>query len=152
MRSGAEPARPYALVYDGGCDVCGRLVGLVEGWDRRHLIQPVTSDRPDLAARFPWLTAHDYARSMQLIGPGGQTWSGAAAIERLLKLLPHGWLARWVFRLPLGGRAAEHAYRWFARNRYRFGCGTHCASAGPTAAAPPVPRSDTSPGSPRESS
>lgn len=148
MRSEAEPGRPYALIYDGGCVVCGRLVRLVERWDRRGLIETIPSGRPDLAARFPWLTAAECERAMQLIGPGGETWSGAAAVERLLKLLPHGWLAGWVFRLPLGGRAAEKTYRWFARNRYRFGCSEHCAV---TAAGRPALRSDTSPESPRGS-
>ena len=148
MRSGAEPGRPYALIYDGECEVCGRLVRLVEGWDRRSLIETIPSVRPDVAARFPWLTAAECERAMQLVGPAGETWSGAAAVGRLLRLLPHGWLAGWVFHLPMGGRAVEKAYRWFAGNRYRFGCSEHCPV---TAAAPPAPRSDTSPGSPHES-
>jgi predicted DCC family thiol-disulfide oxidoreductase YuxK len=149
VRSEAEPGRPYALIHDGGCAVCGRLVRLVERWDRRALIETIPSGRPDLAARFPWLTAAECDRAMQLVGPGGETWSGGAAVERLLKLLPHGWLAGWIFRLPMGGRAAERVYRWFARNRYRFGCSEHCQL---TAAALPAHHSGTSPGSPRGSS
>jgi predicted DCC family thiol-disulfide oxidoreductase YuxK len=124
------------------------MVGLVKRWDRRGLIETIPSGRSDLAARFPWLGWEDYERAMQLIGPGGETWSGATAVERLLRLLPHGWLAGWVFRLPFGGHAAEHAYRWFARNRYRFGCGEHCSTAAPMVAAPRAPRPDTSPESP----
>ena len=48
------------------------------------------------------------------------------AIEDLLGILPSGWLLGWVFKLPFVGKLADKFYRWFARNRYRFGCGEHC--------------------------
>ena len=148
MRYAAERAPTYTLVYDGDCAVCGRLVGLVGRWDRWGLIEQVPSERIELAARFPWLSQADYDRALQLVGPGGETWSGSAAVERLLRLLPHGWLAGWVFRLPFAGRATERVYRWVARNRYRFGCAEHCRT---TAEVRPARRSDTSPGSPHGS-
>jgi predicted DCC family thiol-disulfide oxidoreductase YuxK len=31
-----------------------------------------------------------------------------------------------VIKQPLVGWLADKFYRWFARNRYRFGCGEHC--------------------------
>ena len=65
---------------------------------------------------------------MQLVGPGGRTWQGAAAIEQILEVLPRGELLGWVFRVPFMGALIDRFYRWFARNRYRFGCGEHCAS------------------------
>ncbi|HEV2132443.1 MAG TPA: DCC1-like thiol-disulfide oxidoreductase family protein, partial [Longimicrobiaceae bacterium] len=64
--------------------------------------------------------------AVQLIGPGGRTWQGADAIEQLLKILPRGRLIGWVFRVPLMGGLIDRFYRWFARNRYRLGCGEHC--------------------------
>ena len=63
---------------------------------------------------------------MQVIGPHGETWQGAAAIEKLLDALPKGWLMSWVFSIPFVRPLAERFYRWFARNRYKMGCGTHC--------------------------
>jgi predicted DCC family thiol-disulfide oxidoreductase YuxK len=125
-QAAAGIGRPYTLVYDGACKVCGRLVRLLERWDRERLIEIVPSQNTSVHVRFPWIPAEAYAESVQLVGPGGRTWQAAGAIEQLLTILPRGGLIRWVFRLPYAGRLADGFYRWFARNRYRFGCGEHC--------------------------
>ncbi|MBA3557969.1 MAG: DUF393 domain-containing protein [Gemmatimonadaceae bacterium] len=57
----------------------------------------------------------------------GRTWEAAAALEELLKVLPKGRLISWLFRLPFVRPLVDRFYRWFARNRYRMGCGEHCA-------------------------
>jgi predicted DCC family thiol-disulfide oxidoreductase YuxK len=119
-------SRPYTLVYDGACRVCNRFVRLLRRWDARHQVETVPSQDLRVAARFPWIPAAAYADAVQLVGPGGRTWEGAAAIEELLTVLPRGWLLGWIFKLPFVGRLADKFYRWFARNRYRFGCGEHC--------------------------
>lgn len=124
--AGAGLGRAYTLVYDGACRVCSRLVGLLERCDRERLIEVVPSQNTSVHVRFPWIPAEAYAESIQLIGPGGRTWQGAAAIEQLLAILPRGGWLGWVFKLPFMGRLADRFYRWFARNRYRFGCGEHC--------------------------
>jgi predicted DCC family thiol-disulfide oxidoreductase YuxK len=118
--------RPYTLVYDGDCKVCGRLVKLLRVWDRNQEIEVAPSQQPGVMARFPWIPARGYAEAVQLIGPGGRTWSGAAAIEQLLDVLPKGRLISWVFKIPFMRRIADRFYKWFARNRYHFGCGDHC--------------------------
>ncbi|HJR64089.1 MAG TPA: DUF393 domain-containing protein [Gemmatimonadaceae bacterium] len=125
-QAGSGTGRPYTLVYDGVCNVCGRLVRLLQRWDRHHHVETVPFQQAGVAARFPWIPMEAYNEAVQLIGPGGHTWQGAAAIEKLLDILPRGWLVRWLFRLPLVGKLADRFYRWFARNRYRFGCGEHC--------------------------
>ncbi len=118
--------RPWTLVYDGQCDVCGRFVRIVERWDRRKEIELLPSQNPYVPARFPWIPAEAYADAMQLIGPSGRTTQGAAALEELLGILPKGRMLAWIFKLPFVGWLADKLYRWFARNRYRFGCATHC--------------------------
>ena len=119
-------ARPYTVVYDGACKVCNRLVRLLAKWDRADLITSVPSQTPGVQARFPWIPARAYAEAVQLIGPGGHTWQGAEAVEHLLHILPHGGLLAWIFRIPGVRTIAERFYVWFARNRYRLGCGEHC--------------------------
>jgi len=52
----------------------------------------------------------------------------AAAIEQLLDVLPKGKLLSWVFSIPFVRGLADRFYRWFARNRYKLGCGDHCQS------------------------
>ena len=118
--------RPYTVVYDGNCKVCGRFVKLLRAWDRKQLIEAVPSQLPGVMARFPWIPARAYVEAVQLIGPGGRTWSGAAAIEQLLNLLPKGRLLSWFFKIPFMRGFADRFYKWFARNRYQFGCGAHC--------------------------
>jgi predicted DCC family thiol-disulfide oxidoreductase YuxK len=121
----SEP-RPFTVVYDGACRVCQRLVKLLTKWDRHHQIEIVPSQAPGVRARFPWIPDRAYAESVQLIGPGGRTWQGAAALEHILDALPKGKLISWVFSIPFVRPLAERFYRWFARNRYRLGCGEHC--------------------------
>jgi predicted DCC family thiol-disulfide oxidoreductase YuxK len=118
--------RPYTVVYDGTCKVCGRLVTLLRKWDRSQEMEIVPSQQPGVMARFPWIPARAYVEAVQLIGPGGRTWSGAAAIEQLLNVLPKGRLLSWVFKIPFVRVIADRFYKWFARNRYHFGCGDHC--------------------------
>ncbi len=119
--------RPFTVVFDGNCKVCGRVVRLLTEWDRSsNLIELVSSQTPGVQARFPWIPARAYTESVQLIGPGGRTWQGARAVEQILDVLPKGKFVSWVFKLPFARPAAERFYRWFARNRYRLGCGAHC--------------------------
>ncbi len=122
--------RTYTVVFDGQCKVCNRLVKLLHRWDRRKLIETVPSQNSTVPARFPWIPLDAYRDALQLIGPAGRTWQGAAAIEKLLDILPAGWALGWIFKLPFVGRLADKFYRWFARNRFKFGCGDHCQLRG----------------------
>lgn len=123
----AGPGRPWTVVYDGRCKVCNRLVTLLRKWDRNGEIEAIPFQSSVVLGRFPWIPADAYARAVQLVGPGGETWQGGYAIEQLLKILPHGGALGWAFRVPFFGALFNRFYRWFARNRYRFGCGEHCA-------------------------
>ena len=118
--------RPYTVVYDGHCKVCGRLVGVLRKWDAHECLEIVSSQTPGVAARFPWIPARAYTESVQFIEPGGRTWQGAAAIEHIIDVLPKGKFITWVFSIPFVRPLAERFYRWFARNRYKLGCGEHC--------------------------
>ncbi len=118
--------RPYVVVYDGNCKVCGRIVRMLLKWDREQKLEIVPSNAPGVRARFPWIPAKAYTESVQLIGPHGQTFQGAAAVEHIIDQMPKGKLITWVFSIPFARPLAERFYRWFARNRYRLGCGEHC--------------------------
>jgi predicted DCC family thiol-disulfide oxidoreductase YuxK len=122
----AGMGRPYTVVYDGTCRVCTRLAHLLERWDTRKELEVIPFQNTSVLDRFPWIPAGAYAEAMQLVGPGGRTWQGAEAIEQLLDILPYGGLLGWVFSIPYFGTAFARFYRWFARNRYKFGCGEHC--------------------------
>ena len=122
-----SPGRPYTVVYDGFCNVCKKLVNVLTKWDRNHELEILPSQTPGLGVRFPWIPARAYLESVQVIQTRtGRTWQGAAAIEQLLDVLPKGKLLSWIFSIPFVRPLAEKFYRWFARNRYKLGCGAHC--------------------------
>ena len=120
------PGRAYTIVYDGACKVCQGLVRRLERWDRHHVFEILPSQADGVHARFPWIPARAYAQSVQLIRRDGRTRQGAAALEEIIDQLPKGKLITWMFSIPFVRPLAERAYRWFARNRYRLGCGEHC--------------------------
>jgi predicted DCC family thiol-disulfide oxidoreductase YuxK len=122
----AGAGRPYTVVYDGACKVCTRLSKLLRKWDRHNEIDILPFQNTTVLDRFPWIPPEAYAEAMQLVGPGGKTWQGGEAIEQLLKILPLGGLLGWTFKLPYFGELFNRFYRWFAKNRYKFGCGEHC--------------------------
>lgn len=122
-----EPGRPFTVIYDGNCNVCKKLVGVLDKWDRGARLEVLPSQAPGVGARFPWITERAFAESVQVVrASDGKTWQGAAAIERLLDVLPRGKWISWVFGIPFVRVLAEKFYRWFARNRYHMGCGQHC--------------------------
>lgn len=121
------PGRDYAVIYDGTCGVCKKLVGVLGSWDRAGKLEVMPSQSAGVGARFPWIPARAYLESVQVIRTrDGKTWQGAAAIEMLIDALPKGKFITWVFSIPLVRPLAEKFYRWFARNRYHLGCGDHC--------------------------
>lgn len=124
----SESRGRYTLVYDGDCRVCSRIVDVLARWDRDHELEIVPSQAPGVHERFPWIPPRAYVESMQVIRVSdGKTWEGAAALEELLNVLPKGRLISWMFAVPLVRPLVGKFYRWFARNRYRLGCGEHCA-------------------------
>lgn len=120
------PGRSFTIVYDGACRVCRALVRRLETWDRHAVFEIVPSQHEGVRARFPWIPARAYSESVQLIRRDGRTWQGAAALEQIIDQLPRGKLITWIFSIPFVRPLAERLYRWFARNRYRLGCGEHC--------------------------
>lgn len=129
-----EPGRQYTVVYDGFCNVCKRLVKVLEKWDRSRILEVVPSQTPGVTARFPWIPRRAYTESVQIIrASDGKTWQGAAALEQIMDVLPKGKLITWVFSIPYIRPVAERFYRWFALNRYQLGCGAHCQSIGRSA-------------------
>jgi predicted DCC family thiol-disulfide oxidoreductase YuxK len=122
-----ESGHRYIVIYDGDCRVCDRTIKLLTKWDANHELEIITSQAPGVNARFPWIPRRAYMESVQVIRTSdGKTWQAAGALEELLKVLPKGRLISWLFRIPFVRPLADRFYRWFARNRYRLGCGEHC--------------------------
>jgi predicted DCC family thiol-disulfide oxidoreductase YuxK len=127
-----RPRPAYTVVYDGNCRVCTRFALSLRARDRAGQFEIVSSQTPGVPERFPWIPATAYADELQLIATDGTTWAGAAAIEQMLRVLPRWRAIAWVFHVPFVRGLADRFYRWFARNRYQFGCGDHCPTRPPT--------------------
>ena len=124
----AAPGCRYTVIYDGHCKVCGRMVRVLAKWDGNRELEIIPSQTSGVRERFPWIPARAYVDSIQVIRTqDGRTWQAAAAIEELLRVLPRGRLISWLFKIPFVRPLVDRFYRWFARNRYRLGCGEHCA-------------------------
>jgi predicted DCC family thiol-disulfide oxidoreductase YuxK len=121
------PGRNYTVIYDGHCKVCGKLVRMLTKWDRNHELEIIPSQAPGIRQRFPWIPPRAYVESVQVVRTrDGKTWQAASAFEELLHVLPKGRLLSWLFKIPFARPLADRFYKWFARNRYKFGCGEHC--------------------------
>ena len=119
-------AREYTVVYDGSCNVCSRIVRVLERRDRAKRLDIIASGAEGVAGRFPWIPPSAYGESLQVVRMAdNRTWQGAAAVEQLLDVLPKGRLVSWLFSIPFARPIAEKLYRTFARNRYRLGCKLH---------------------------
>ena len=110
------------VIYDGACVVCTRMINVLRDWDQRGALEIIPSQDPSVRARFPRIAPEAYAASIQFVEPDDRTWTGAAALRRILRAVRRGRAWSWVLALPF----AESAYAWFARHRYAMGCGEHC--------------------------
>ncbi|HYN81424.1 MAG TPA: DUF393 domain-containing protein [Gemmatimonadaceae bacterium] len=118
--------REYTVVYDGSCNVCSRIVSVLQRRDMDERLEIIPSRDVAVPQRFPWIPPGAYAESLQVIRTAdNRTWQGAAAVEQLLDVLPKGRFISWIFSIPFARPLAERLYRGFARNRYRLGCKLH---------------------------
>ncbi len=117
----------YAVVYDGNCTVCRKFIDRLAARDSKKILELIPSQAPGVSSRFSWIPARAFDESVQVIRlSDSRTFQGAAALEELLRVVPGGGAAGWIFRIPFVRGSAERMYRAFARNRHRLGCGEHC--------------------------
>ena len=69
---------------------------------------------------------------MHLIAPDGEVRRGAEAARRITRLVGRPRLLAWLFALPGAMFVAERLYRWVAKRRHRFGCGSGVCARGVT--------------------
>lgn len=116
----------HVLIFDGACPMCVRWMGRVRHWDENDAFEYVPLQDPDVPERFPDLDREAMEREMHLVGCHGEVWTGAAAVERILEILPKGRWVSWLFKLPFARPIADRVYRKVAENRSQLGCGAHC--------------------------
>lgn len=107
------------VVFDAQCLLCNRWVQFLLRHDRRGVFQFASIQ--GAAGQALLARVHLRAEGLQtlLLVEGGRTWQHTAALLRVLDGLGWPWRAAWAaWLVPAPLRDA--AYRWLARNRYRF--------------------------------
>jgi len=115
-----EKRQAYTVLYDGDCPICTRSVEELEKWDRDGVLEMVPIQDPEVPERFPGLSRRALEESIHLVGADGKVWTGAAAVEELMGILPRWRWLSWLFHLPLVRPLGTRVYRWVARNRHRL--------------------------------
>ena len=122
----ARPERPTVL-YDGRCRVCTAGADRIRAMDRRGRLDVVSMHDASVAARFPEIQREALLEEMHVVLPDGRVVRGHWAVREVFRQLGT-WrrilAAAWW--LPGFSWLANKAYRWFARNRYRFNKTVNC--------------------------
>ncbi|MDQ6808289.1 MAG: lipase maturation factor family protein, partial [Verrucomicrobiota bacterium] len=113
-RVASPPVRPLVL-FDGDCHFCRRWI---ERWKEKTAGAVDYAAAQDAGARFPEIPADAFERSVQLIDPRGEVFSGAEAVFRALSYREEGiaWLS-FYHRVPVFAAIAETAYRLVSTHR-----------------------------------
>jgi len=109
------------LIYDSDCRICAILARWLSRAD--ILNQVDWTPYQSLDAPPPELTWDDLKRSAYLVGSKNQNYEGFYAFRMLTVRLPLLAPLALIFWFPGVNLIGVAAYRWAARNRYRFfGC------------------------------
>jgi predicted DCC family thiol-disulfide oxidoreductase YuxK len=120
--SGATPRPSPSLVvlYDGECRFCIAGAARLARLAAPGALELASSKDPSQLARFPQVTQAAANRELQVVGPDGHVFSGAAAIAAALNTRPAWRAITWLYRVP-GIHALTNAlYALVAANRYRI--------------------------------
>ena len=114
-------ATPIAVVFDGYCRACTRIVAFLRRRDPEGLIRTMPNQAPAVLDAYG-LTKAEVQRAVWVIEDGGARYEGAAAANRIFEALggPWRWLAK-LYRFPPIRWAEDTFYHWFSRNRHHFG-------------------------------
>jgi predicted DCC family thiol-disulfide oxidoreductase YuxK len=129
-RAPAADGAPWTLVYDGACAFCRWCVDLVARWDTRRRVRAVPFQDAGALAALPPIPRPALEAAMHLVSPAGEVRAGADAMPAILRLLPAGRAAAWLFHVPGVPWLARRVYAAVARNRHRLGCGSSACRRG----------------------
>lgn len=121
---------PMQILVDGQCPLCRKEGEFLRGLDRgRGRIAIIDIAAPGFDAASYGTTLEAAMGRIHALAPDGRLVTGLEVFRRAYALVcpPLGWL--WAVTGWPGVRVfADAAYRWFARNRYRFGGMRACES------------------------
>ena len=116
------------IIYDGECGICTAQVHKLPWWDCQQKLSYLSLHDPQVATRWPQLSADRLKEEMCLIDTQGRQHWGPDAIRYLsLRLRRLWWLAP-ILYLPGSMFLWRPLYRWMAKNRYRLSKTAACTT------------------------
>jgi predicted DCC family thiol-disulfide oxidoreductase YuxK len=114
----------YAVIYDGGCGLCGRTVSILRALDLSHKVEflDAVNEWPGIETRFPGLDRIQCFTDMQVFTPQGQRYGGFYGYRALAHVLPIGWLVLPILYLPGIPGIGSRIYRSVAASRHQGSC------------------------------
>ena len=131
--TGSVSPAPAVLLFDGTCGICTRTAHWVRAPDPGRRILVLPNQTPGLTERYG-LNRDEVDRSAWLIEAGGGRWEGAAALNRIARVIGGRWA--WLaapYALPPARWVEERVYRWIADHRRclaRWGVTPECERPG----------------------
>jgi predicted DCC family thiol-disulfide oxidoreductase YuxK len=123
----ALAAKPVVL-YDGRCRLCTGGADRIRRFDTEHALEVLDLHDPAVAARYPTIRREDVLAEMHFVRPEGTIAKGHQAVREVLRVIPrYRWLALF-WTLPGFDFVADRAYKWVAKNRYRWNRSVTCES------------------------
>ena len=117
MNEKRREAGRYTVIFDGDCPLCRVSVDALRVRDSEGLLAFVPGQEPEIEENYPGISRDEAAAAIHLVGPDGEIWEGAGAVEKLARILPGFRWLRVLFALPFARRLAGPIYRIVARNR-----------------------------------
>lgn len=112
---GFEKQQTWTILYDAECGFCAWVLSGLLAWDRAHRLGPTALQHSEARHLLAGVQSAERMTSWHLISPAGARYSGGAAVEQVLRLLPGGRMPAAAFtHFP---RLTEKAYRWVADHR-----------------------------------
>ncbi|MDQ6626348.1 MAG: lipase maturation factor family protein [Verrucomicrobiota bacterium] len=115
LRVANPPPKPL-LIFDGECHFCRRWV---ERWREMTAGRVDYTSSQEVGAKFPEISPDAFAKSVQLVRPNGEVFSGANAVFRSLESRRGGKALLWCYEhVPGFAALTETAYSAVAQNRH----------------------------------
>jgi predicted DCC family thiol-disulfide oxidoreductase YuxK len=115
MALGSEKRQTWTVLYDAECGFCAWVLSGLLAWDGAHRLRPMALQHSEARDLLAGVQSAERMASWHLISPGGTRYSGGAAVEHVLRLLPGGRMPAAAFTHFPG--LTEKTYLWVADHR-----------------------------------
>jgi predicted DCC family thiol-disulfide oxidoreductase YuxK len=112
--------RRGVVLYDGHCRLCAGSARCLASLARPGAVEMRDFQAAGVLDAYPQVSREECMRALQLVAEDGRVFSGAEAVARVLATRPLAGAAARLYFVPGIRQAADAAYGFVARNRYRF--------------------------------